>query len=190
MQKSYIQVTYRDIAKMLSSALPVEGEEFGDKVEEYLETIKALPREAKLALKVGYIFSRKVPRQEREDMFQDIALAVFKVKARDERLAYAIARCDWRNWWEKYSIRQHYSIDTIVEDNEGNPVTFAELLVGEVEFERKMNGKLDAERIWDKLPEHIKPIVYQRLIGKALTHQERNTLNYYVRAHGTRLLLN
>ena len=50
MQKSYIQVTYRDIAKMLSSALPVEGEEFGDKVEEYLETIKALPREAKLAL--------------------------------------------------------------------------------------------------------------------------------------------
>ena len=63
MQKSYIQVTYRDIAKMLSSALPVEGEGFGDKVEEYLETIKALPREAKLALKVGYIFSRKVPRQ-------------------------------------------------------------------------------------------------------------------------------
>ena len=27
MQKSYIQVTYRDIAKMLASALPVEGEE-------------------------------------------------------------------------------------------------------------------------------------------------------------------
>ncbi len=25
MQKSYIQVTYRDIAKMLGSALPVEG---------------------------------------------------------------------------------------------------------------------------------------------------------------------
>jgi len=82
---------------MLASALPVEGEDFGDKVNEYLETIKALPREAKLAMKVGYIFSRKVPRQEREDMFQDIALAVFKVKARDERLAYAIARCDWRN---------------------------------------------------------------------------------------------
>jgi len=190
MQKSYIQVTYRDIAKMLASALPVEGEEFGVKVNEYLETIKALPREAKLALKVGYIFSRKVPRQEREDMFQDIALAVFKVKARDERLAYAIARCDWRNWWEKYSIRQHYSIDTIVEDNEGNPVTFAELLVGEVEFERKMNGKLDAERIWDKLPKLIKPLVNKRLIGKALTATERKQMSRYVKADGYRLLLN
>ena len=190
MQKSYIQVTYRDIAKMLASALPVEGEEFGVKVNEYLETIKALPREAKLAMKVGYIFSRKVPRQEREDMFQDIALAVFKVKAKDERLAYAIARCDWRNWWEKYSIRQHYSIDTIVEDDEGNPVTFAELLVGEVEFERKMDGKLDAERIWDKLPKLIKPLVHKRLIGKALTATERKQMSRYVQADGYRLLLN
>jgi len=32
MNKQYIEVTYRDIAKMLSSALPVEGEEFGLKV--------------------------------------------------------------------------------------------------------------------------------------------------------------
>jgi len=189
MQKSYIQVTYRDIAKMLASALPVEGEEFGVKVNEYLETIKALPREAKLAMKVAYIFSRKVPRQEREDIFQDIALAVFKVKARDERLAYAIARCDWRNWWEKYSIRQHYSLDSIVEDDDGNPITFAELLVGEVEFERKMNGKLDAERLWDKLPERIKPIVYERLIGKALNSSKRNILNRWVSAEGYRLIL-
>jgi hypothetical protein len=190
MNKSYSKVEYRDIAKMLSSALPVEGEEFGNKVEEYIGAIKALPREAKLAMKVGYIFSRKVPREEREDLFQDIALALFKVKAKDERLAYAIGRCDWQDFWRKYTIRQHFSLDSIVEDDEGNPVTFAELLVGEVEFERKMNGKLDAERIWDKLPENIKPIVYQRLIGKALTKSERNTLNYYVRAHGARLLLN
>jgi len=189
MQKSYIQVTYRDIAKMLASALPVEGEEFGVKVEEYLETIKALPREAKLAMKVGYIFSRKVPRQEREDMFQDIALALFKVKARDERLAYAIARCDWRDFWRKYMVRQHYSLDSIVEDDEGNPVTLSEVLVGEVEFERKMDGKLDAERIWDKLPKLIKPLVHKRLIGKALTATERKQMSRYVQADGYRLLL-
>ena len=189
MQKQYIKVTYRDIAKMLSSALPVEGEEFGDKVEEYLAVIKTLPREAKLAMKVGYIFSRKVPRREREDMFQDIALAVFKVKARDERLAYAIARCDWRNWWERYSIRQHYSLDSVVENDEGNPVTLSEVLVGEVEFERKMDGKLDAERIWDKLPDYIKPLVMKRLIGKALTATERKRMSRYVRADGYRLLL-
>jgi len=189
MQKSYIQVTYRDIAKMLASALPVEGEAFGDKVSEYIETIKALPREAKLAMKIGYIFSRKVPRPEREDMFQDIALAVFKAKIKDERLAYAIACCDWRDFWRKYSIRQHYSFDTVVEDDDGNPVTLSEVLVGEVEFERKMDGKLDAERIWNKLPKLIKPLVQKRLIGKALTATERKQMSRYIKADGYRLLL-
>jgi len=205
MQKSYIQVTYRDIAKMLSSALPVEGEEFGDKVEEYLETIKALPREAKLAMKVGYIFSHKVPRQEREDVFQDIALALLKVKPKDERIAYAIGRCDWQDFWRKYAVRQHYSLDSVVEDNEGNAVTLSEVLVGEVEFERKMNGKLDAERIWDKLPEHIKPLIHKRLMGKplltgrrkrgnqatgeVLDSSERGILHRWIRAEGYKLLL-
>jgi len=42
MQKQYIKVTYRDIAKMMSSALPVEGEEFGLKVAEFLVAQRAL----------------------------------------------------------------------------------------------------------------------------------------------------
>jgi len=183
-------ITYRHIAKMLASALPVEGQEFGLKVELYLDTIKRLPQEAKVALKSAYIFSRKVPREEREDLFQDIALAILKVKTKDERLSYAIARCDWQDFWKKYKIRQHYSLDSVTEDSEGNPVTLAELIVGETEFERKMDGKLDAERIYNALPDNIKPLIDKRLIGKALTRQERNSLNYYVRKDGYKLLLN
>lgn len=189
MRKGYLKVTYRDIAKMLASALPVEGEEFGLKVNDYLEAIKVLSAECKTALKVAYIFSRKVPREEREDLFQDIALAVFKAKTSDEKLAYTIARFDWLNWWKRYKIRQHTNLDSVVEDSEGNPVTLGELLVGEVEFENKMCGKLEAERIWNKLPEHIKPIVNNRLIGKALTSSERNKLNRYVKHQGVSLLL-
>lgn len=189
MNKQYIEVTYRDIAKMMSSALPVEGEEFGLKVSETLEVIKSLPQEAKIALKVAYVFSRKVPRQEREDLYQDIALAVFKAKTKDERLAYAVARCDWRNWWRHYKVRQHTSLDSVTEDDDGNPVTLAELLVGETEFELKMDGKMDAERIWDKLPAGIKPIVQTRLLGKALTATERKRMNRFVRSQGTQLLL-
>ncbi|KKN16889.1 hypothetical protein LCGC14_0971510 [marine sediment metagenome] len=189
MSKQYIDVTYRDIAKMMSSALPVNGDDFGLKVGETLEIIKSLPQEAKIALKVAYVFSRKVPRQEREDLYQDIALAVFKAHTKEERLAYAIARCDWKNWWSRYKIRQHTSLDSVTEDNEGNPVTLAELLVGETEFEFKMDGKLDAERIWDKLPANIKPLVQNRLLGFALTHKERNTMNYFVKTKGTQLLL-
>jgi len=183
-------ITYRHVAKMLASALPVEGQEFGLKVEQYLETIKRLPQEAKTALKSAYIFSRKVPREEREDLFQDITLAVLKIQTKDERLAYAIARCDWQDFWKRYKIRQHYSLDSIVDDSEGNPVTLGELLVGETEFERKMDGKIDAERIYNLLPLHIQPIIDKRLIGKALNSSERNKLNRYVKAEGYKILLN
>ena len=183
-------ITYRHIAKMLASALPVEGQEFGHKVEQYLETIKRLPQEAKTALKSAYIFSRKVPREERQDLFQDITLAVLKVKTKDERLAYAIARCDWIDFWKAYKIRQHYSLDSIVDDTEDNPVTLGELLVGETEFERKMDGKMDAERIYDSLPINIQPIIDKRLIGKALNQTERKRLNRYVKAEGYKILLN
>ena len=185
----YLKVEYRDIAKMLASAIPVEGEEFRIKVESYLEAIKAMPTEAKNALKVAYVFSRKVPREEREDLFQELALAVFKAKTRDERLAYTIARMDWLNWWKRYKIRQHTSLDSVIEDSEGNPTTLAEMLVGEVEFENKINGKLEAERIWEQLPDSIKPIVNNRLIGKALTSRERVALHRYIKADGYKLLL-
>ncbi len=183
-------ITYRHIAKMMASALPVEGQEFGHKVEQYLATIKVLPQEAKVALKSAYIFSRKVPREEREDLFQDIALAVLKIRTKDERLGYAIARCDWQDFWKRYKIRQHYSLDSVVDDDEGNPVTLGELLVGETEFERKINGKLDAERIFDSLPSHIQPLIEKRLMGYTLNKTERNTLNYFVRKDGYKIILN
>ena len=189
MQKQYIEITHRDIAKMLCSALPVQDEAFGEKVEEYLAVINAMPKEAKIALKVAYVFSRKVPREEREDLFQDLALAVFKAKTKDERLAYAIARCDWMDWWKKYKIRQHYSIDSVINDEEGNAVTLADMLVGEVEFERKVNGKLDAERLWTLIPDRIRPLINKRLIGKPLTNVERSAMSKYVKKDGYKLLL-
>ncbi len=183
-------ITYRHIAKMLASALPVQGAEYGLKVEQYLNTIKKLDIETKIALKSAYIFSRKVPREEREDLFQDIALAVYKIKTKDEKLGYAIARCDWQDFWKKYSIRQHYSLDSVTEDSEGNPVTLAELLVGETEFERKQCDKLDAESMFDSLPDNIKPLINKRLIGQTLNKTERNTLNYFVRKDGYKIILN
>ncbi|GAI94460.1 unnamed protein product [marine sediment metagenome] len=174
---------------MFAQALPVEGKEYCLAVEEYLEVIKALPMEQKIALKVGYIFGAKVPREEKEDVFQDIALAVFKAKTSDMKLAYAIGRCDWKDFWKRYKVRQHYSLDTVIDDETGNPATLGELIVGEAEFERKMDGKLDAENIYNALPLHIKPLIEKRLIGKALNNTERSHLNRYVKAEGYKLLL-
>jgi hypothetical protein len=45
---------------------------------------------------MAYIFSRKIPKQEREDLFQDIALKLIEADTPEQRLAYAIARCDWQ----------------------------------------------------------------------------------------------
>lgn len=173
---NYIKVTYRDLAKMLVKAMPLEGQEYADKVNDYIGIIKAMSKEAKVALKSAYIFSRKVPRQEQEDMFQDLALAILKAKTGDERLAYTIARCDWRNWWAKYLIRQHYSIESVIDDSEGNRATLGELLVGEAEFELKADGKIDAERLYDKLPGAIKVLVDRRLMGYSLGKLDRETL--------------
>lgn len=167
--KSLFEITYRDIAKMLVKALPVEGEDFTTKVNEYLEVIKALPKSAKIALKSAYVFSAKVPREEREDLFQDIALTLLTNKTDSERLAYSIARCDWKDWWKKYKIRQHFSLDTVVNDSEGNKVTMGDLVVGESEFELKMNGKLDAQRIWNILPAKLKKVVQAKLLGQMVS---------------------
>ena len=183
-------IAYRHIAKMLASALPVENEEFGLKVNQYLATIKKLNIETKIALKSAYIFSRKVPREEREDLFQDIALAVYKAKTKDEKLGYAIARCDWIDFWKHYKIRQHLSLDSVTEDETGNPVTMAELLVGETEFERKTCDKLDAESMFNSLPVAIKPLINKRLIGGRLNNTERSQLNRYIKKDGYKILLN
>lgn len=185
----YLKITYRDIAKIFVKALPVEGDDFGTKVEEYLEVIKKMPIEAKNALKVAYVFSSKVPKEEREDFFQDVALAVLKAKAKQEKLAYAIARCDWLDFWKKYKIRQHTSLDSVVEDTEGNAVTLGELLVGEAEFENKLNGKIYAEGIYQQLPTEIKPLINKRLIGKALNNRERSQYHNWLNRHGYKLAL-
>jgi len=180
-----IEVGYRQIAKVFAKGLPIEGREFGDKVSEFLKVIKSLKPEAKVALKSAYVFASKVPREEREDMFQDLTLAILERKTKDERLAYSIARFDWIDWWRKYKVRQHFglSLESTVKDEDGNEMYLRELLVGECEFERKIDGKLDGERLWAKLPSPIKAVVQKRLEGKALNNTERSQLNRFVKAN-------
>lgn len=175
-----LNVTYRNIAKMLTSSLPVDGQEYSHKVEEYLQIIKSLPQAQKIALKSAYIFSRKVPKFEREDLFQDLTLELLKAQITDERLAYTVARCDWQDWWKRYTIRQHYSLDKTVMDAEGNQVPFSELLVGEIEWERKIDGDLDGLALWEKLPKWVQELVNKRLTGKGIRGGDRKLLNNWV----------
>ncbi len=171
--KTNIKVTTRDIAKMLVSQLPVEGAEYGAAVETALAEINKLPTNTRNYLKLAYIFSRKAPREEREDLFQEITLALLQSGVKDVKLAYSVARCDWKNFWARYKTRQHFSLDSVISDEDGNECTIGDLLVGEIEYEHKLDSLLDAELLWNKIPADIKPLVTKKLIGKPLTAERK-----------------
>jgi hypothetical protein len=155
-----------------------------------LEAILKLDSGAKYALKSAFIFSRKVPKEEREDLFQELMLKLLQAHAEDEKLCYAIARCDWQNWWKQYKIRSHYSLDeSVSQDESGNPETLGDLLVNEIRFETMVDGKLDAEYLWAKLPANVKPIIGKRLTGVTITHAERTQLHWFLHHQGVNLLL-
>ena len=184
------KATYQQVSKAMLGDGFNRDDSFIELVKTTAKQIEGLGVNAKLAVEASYIFSRKVPREEREDLFQELALAVLKAKTKDEKLAYTIARLDWIDWWRKYRTREHYSLDSVIEDTEGNPTTLANMLVGEVEFERKMDGKLDAQRIFDKLPNDIKPLIERRLMGQPPSKSaERMKLSRWIKSEGYKLLI-
>jgi len=171
----------RDIAKMLASALPVEGDEFGQTVSTIEAQLKRMTKRNKaslLALQTAFIFSHKVPRQEREDLFQELFLTLWEKHISDNGIAYAVARCDWANWWRAYKIRSHYSLDSVADDESGD--TFGDLLVGVCDFEAQICGKIDGDRLLEALPDYVRKIVQKRLDGHATTKLEQSRLRRFI----------
>lgn len=176
----------RDIAKMLASALPVEGDEFGQTVSTIEAQLKRMTKRNKaslLALQTAFIFSHKVPRQEREDLFQELFLTLWEKRIQDNGLAYAVAHCDWVDWWRAYKIRSHYSLDSVANDESG--ATFGELLVGVCDFEAQILGKINGDRLLEALPDYVREIVQKRLDGHATTKLEQSRLRRYISQHPT-----
>jgi len=179
------KIEYRQIAVWLTKHVGDDDREVG--VDVALEAIKILPTEAKAALKAAFMFALKAPHQEREDLFQELFLKLWEAKVAlqgantgAEKLAYAIARCDWKNWWRAFKIRQHYSLsEPIKQGDDGQSITYEDLLVGETEFEAKVCGKLDAQLLWAKLPKRIKAIVGKKLLGQKVNNTDRLDLRVF-----------
>ncbi len=181
----------RSIAKMLASALQVEGEEFSEHVESYLDEIDKLPSDDRRALKYAFIFSRKAPQQEREDLYQELAIKLLEARPCSDKLAYSIARCDWKDFWKAFKVRSNYNWESIerlgdAEDGGGygedaidRQVYHGALLDGQIEIERKT----DANILWNLLPKQIQAIVNKRLEGHALTGAERVAICRYMKVH-------
>jgi len=183
---------------------------FIDLVKQTAKQVESLGINAKLAIEAGYIFSRKVPQSERQDLFQELVTAILDSGTEDAAFAYTIARRDWQNFWNKYKLHSQFwggYLSETITNSDGEETELAELLVGEVEFENKQIDKLDAERLWQRIPADIQQLVTKRLQGKplgaprkrkagqpknsgTLNDTERKRLNRYVKTEGYKLLIN
>ena len=205
------KATYQSIAK---AAI---GDPSFDDDNEYIELVKTtakafenLDLNARLAVEASYIFSRKVPTPERQDLFQELITAIIASGTENAAFAYTIARRDWENWYTKYMLHsqfyQGYLSETIT-NSDGEETELAELLVGEVEFENKQIDKLDTQTLWRQIPKEIQVLITKRLQGKplgaprrrkagkpkssgTLKDTERKRLNRWVKTQGHKLLIN
>lgn len=202
--------TYQQVSKAMLGPNFDRDDSFIELVKQTAKQVEGLGVNAKLAVEAGYIFSRKAPREERQDLFQELVTAILDSGTEDAAFAYTIARRDWQNWWSKYKLHSQfyegYLSDTIT-NSDGEETELAELLVGEVEFENKQIDKLDAQRLWQQIPADIQKLVIKRLQGKplgaprkrktgqpksrgTLNNTERSRLNRWVKTQGYKLLIN
>ena len=169
------------VAKMMARAISPD-EEFGENTRIILGELRGLEPECRLALKEAYIWSRKAPAEEREDLFQELFLRLWEGKVEDEKLAYSVARCDWRDWWRKYKVREHYSLDKPLGDAEDSK-TLSETLVGEAEFEAKMCLHMDCQAILNAMPRYVKEAATRRLYGRPIRPNERRLIDQWAKAN-------
>lgn len=172
------------------------------------KAMESLGRNARLAVEAAYIFSRKAPHSERQDLFSDLTTAILESGTEDAAFAYTIARRLYQNWWRGYSLHSQYHdgyLSETIMNADGQETELAELLVGEIEFERKQIDRLDAAQLWHQIPEKIQKLVLKRLRGKplgtarkrgkplsdgTLDNTERQRLNRWVKTEGYKLLIN
>jgi len=200
------------LAKVLSGGTGqfADDEQFIELVANTSKAIGKLDINAKLAIQTAYIFSRKAPANERQDLFQELLAAVLASGTEKLAFAYTIARRDWQNWYKSFKLHsQFYSgyLSETITNSDGEETELAELLVGEVEFERKQIDKLDAQSLWHQIPTDIQSLVIKRLQGKplgttrsrkggrpkqsqTLDNTERSRLNRWVQREGYKLLIN
>jgi len=190
-----MNVSYRSIAKVLAQGMPLDGQDYSDKVEEYIKAIEAMPVEQQSALKASYIFSRKAPREECQDLFQDLVSKCLTALAKNapirdpEPFCYKTVRLAWLDRTryrlrpiEKLS-REAYRLNSPVIDSDGGETELQELIAGEVEFERKLNSKLDCQAVLDSLPDRVKAVVVKRLKGQEVSTADYKAAKYYTTKH-------
>jgi hypothetical protein len=207
MNNAISKANYQQIAKAAISHSFDDDDEYIEVVKRTASEFDKLNDNAKLGIEAAYIFSRKVPMSERQDLFQELVVAVLDSGTEKPEFAYTIARRDWVDWWRSFKLHSQFHegyLSEVIVNSDGQETELAELLVGEVEFEAKQIDKLDAGRLWKRLPRDIQKLVVKRLQGKplgvsrkgagrpkstgSLDNTERQRLNRWVKANSNLLV--
>jgi hypothetical protein len=130
----------------------------------------------------------RYPGQERQDGLQSLTLALLETLPGTPGLAFAVCRGRNVDWWRAYSYRNHYSLDWAPNYDDSTGETIAEMIGGVVQFERQIDGLIDGQHLWDKLPGRIQEIIRARLLGKRIKGADRTYLHRFAKENGQLLL--
>ena len=126
------------IANWLAVNLPIYDDThttgMAELATEYKAKIDAMPKHQQRALKMAYIFAHKVPRQDSEDLFQELALALLECGKSPECNQYIVARRVWVDWWRAryYKVNNEVSLAYDVEGEVSEKLGINEVLLSEL----------------------------------------------------------
>lgn len=191
-----MNVSYRTIAKVLAYDMPLDDQEYSDIIEWYIKSIEAMPPMHQETLKAAYVFSRKAPKEDWQDLFLHFVAHGLKLLSQWPEpikdmagFCYVVARNEWKRVTRerKRHIRMlnggFVSLNKIVpsihQDGDSQEVELQELIADDLDLESELNSELDNQAVLDTLPDRVKAIVKKRLRGEKLIGHEYEILARY-----------
>ena len=209
-----MKVSYRRIARKLVWDMPAfSPEEFASKVDDYTEAIEAMPKEAQATLKAAYIINSIAPKEDQEDLFQELVshiltvLARYKTPIRDiDGFCYKVANRKYQTWLRDKRNRKRLldggflSLDEPVKALNGEVVELHETVAGKLEWtdirpfnlESEISSELDCQAVLDTMPDRVRDLVIKRLdykkkVGHHISHSDSKMLWRYVQKNGDKI---
>jgi len=135
------------------------------------------------------IAAKKAPPGEREDLLQEVSVALLKAQPPNGQTAWGVARNTLAYYWRRWRTRQHYGIDSESDAGLDSQTVADNAVVWAVEWEPYSDGRMDADRIWALVPDSMRRVLNKRLLGGVLTGAERVALHRWRAREGYKILL-
>jgi len=197
-----MKISYRTLAKVLAYDMPLDDQEYSDIIEWYIKSIEAMPPKHQETLKAAYVFSRKAPKEDWQDLFQHFVAHGLKILNQWPKpikdiagFCYVVVRNEWKRVTRerKRHIRMlnggFVSLNKIVPsahpDGDSREVELQELIADDLDLESELNSELDSQAVLDTLPDRVKAIVKKRLLGgEKISNREYERLARYREENG------